>query len=617
MPKSLHSLLGLGLKYCIKYPRPTNKVSKTVERLKNDVRRTYFFKHNPPPDDDPHDTKYIPELYLSAEWKAPIIADKSIENSLSLFESTVSKARGQYNKNHPANLTPSQFKLIDKFKSHDDVIIIEADKNLGGSILCRDTYISRGISEHLGNTNVYKPLTKREATTRNNVLRNKVKAYISRWRGLRVLTKAETVYLQRSIEYNPDAFARFRMSLKIHKTPWKMRPIVCSAGTFINNLSCWLDYQLQKLKHLLPTYIKDSGQLLDILKLLGILPPNAKLFIADANSMYTNICTVHALEVITKWLEEMENQERLPPGFPTKAVIEAMGLVMNNNVFMFGDLYFLQLTGTAMGTSSACMWATLYYAIHEMNTLIPRYHHCLPVFNRFIDDMFGIWTGTAEEFEQFTADIDNFGILTWEVEEPASTVDFLDLTITIDHRRRIITKTYQKALNLYQYIPPMSAHPPNMIKGIIYSLMRNYYRQNTLESDYYDIAAKLFARHVARGWSRDLMKSLILDADKRIKSPPILQVPPPVLPLPGQQHPEVIKDTLYLHWQYHPNDIPRHRLRAIYDTTCRNAIEGALDITKLVIAYSKPPNLKEALTKAKLHQAPGKNASKFYSGELP
>lgn len=163
--------------------------------------------------------------------------------------------------------------------------------------------------------------------------------------------------------------------------------------------------------------------------------------------------------------------------------------------------------------------------------------------------MFGIWTGTALEFDQFKIDTDNFGILTWEFEEPSTTVDFLDLTITIDHRRRITTKTYQKALNLYQYILPMSAHPPNMIKGIIYSLMHNYHRQNTLESDYHDLAAKLFTRHVARGWDKTLMKSLILDADKRIGStPPPLPTPTPTLPLPGHHHPppEVV-DTLNLH----------------------------------------------------------------------
>lgn len=250
-----------------------------------------------------------------------------------------------------------------------------------------------------------------------------------------------------------------------------------------------------------------------------------------------------------------------------------MKLVMCNNVFTFGDLHFLQLVGTAMGTSSACMWATIYFSIHEMNTLIPRYQHCLPTFNRFIDDIFGVWTGTAAEFEQFKVDTDDFGILTWDFEEPTTSVNFLDLTITINHRRRITTKTYQKALNLYQYIPPMSAHPPNMIKGIIYSLMRSYYRQNTLTSDYHNIAVKLFERHVARGWDRALIKSLILEADQRIKSTPAPQLPPATaaITLPGR--PSEVVDTLYLHWQYHPNDISRRELRTIYETTCKEEIE--------------------------------------------
>ncbi|KAL7553244.1 hypothetical protein ACHAWF_016503 [Thalassiosira exigua] len=39
-----------------------------------------------------------------------------------------------------------------------------------------------------------------------------------------------------------DKPAKFRMSLKAHKTPWKMRPIVCCAGTMLNYLSGRLDY---------------------------------------------------------------------------------------------------------------------------------------------------------------------------------------------------------------------------------------------------------------------------------------------------------------------------------------------------------------------------------------
>jgi len=114
--------------------------------------------------------------------------------------------------------------------------------------------------------------------------------------------------------------AKFRMSLKAHKSPWKMHPIVCYAGTMLNNLSRWLDHWLQKTKPFIATYIKASGQLLDLLCNLGPLPPNSRLFAADTNLMYTNIDTDHALKVIREWLESIIDQ--LPPFFPLPAVIQ-------------------------------------------------------------------------------------------------------------------------------------------------------------------------------------------------------------------------------------------------------------------------------------------------------
>ena len=83
------------------------------------------------------------------------------------------------------------------------------------------------------------------------------------------------------------------------------------------------------------------------------------------------------------------------------------------------------------------------------------------------------------------------GILTWEFEDLASSVNFLDLTISIEDSK-IITKIYQKALNLYQYIGPSSAHPPFMIKGIIFSLLQSYHYQNTRESDYNKVVTITF-----------------------------------------------------------------------------------------------------------------------------
>ena len=408
--------------------------------------------------------------------------------------------------------------------------------------------------------------------------------------------------------------AKFRMSLKAHKNPWKMRPIVCCAGTMLNMLSRWLDYWLQQTKPFIATYIKDSGQLLDLLQNLGPLPPNARLFTADANSMYTNIDTDHALKVISEWLESIIDQ--LPPNFPLPAVIDAMAIVMRNNLFEWGDKHFLQLLGTAMGTSSAVMWANTYYWTHEKSKLIPAYHHCLLLFRRFVDDMFGVWIGSDEEWISFKNDVSNFGILTWEFEERCSSLAFLDLTINIEGNR-ITTKTYQKALNLYQYIPPTSEHPKSMMKGIIHGLLRNYHRQNTKVNDYYNMATKLYERHVARGWDKSTMRHYILTADAKIqhnhKHP---NTTPTTIPTTEPTEEPNNKERLFLHWDYHRDDIPRNKLRDLYNLHCEHEFANTLGIKQTTICYSRPKNIKDLLTKAKLHQAPGREASKFYSGEL-
>ena len=84
--------------------------------------------------------------------------------------------------------------------------------------------------------------------------------------------------------------------------------------------------------------------------------------------------------------------------------------------------------------------------------------------------MFGGWADCGMIYWKWLMDFknktNNFRIMRWEFEEPASSVKFLDLTISIENNK-IVTKTYQKSINHFQYIMPQSAHPPNMAKGII------------------------------------------------------------------------------------------------------------------------------------------------------
>ena len=73
---------------------------------------------------------------------------------------------------------------------------------------------------------------------------------------------------------------------------------------------------------------------------------------------------------------------------------------------------------------------------------------------------------------------------------------------------------------------PLSNHPLNMMKGIIFSLMHNYHLQNSKYTDYKSMAPKFFIRHVNRSWDRITMKHWIVSADIKIQQETLHQSQP-------------------------------------------------------------------------------------------
>jgi hypothetical protein len=134
------------------------------------------------------------------------------------------------------------------------------------------------------------------------------------------------------------------------------------------SLSKWIDLHLQQVIHLCPAYLQDTWQLLRDLRSLGCLPADTVVFTADAVSMYTNINTDHALEVFQLWFD-LHSME-LPPGYPVTKILDGLSLIMHCNVFSFGNRYFHQINGTAMGTPCTCAYATIYYSYHKETSLL-------------------------------------------------------------------------------------------------------------------------------------------------------------------------------------------------------------------------------------------------------
>ena len=123
---------------------------------------------------------------------------------------------------------------------------------------------------------------------------------------------------------------------------------------------------------------------------------------------------------------------------------------------------------------------SIYYAYHNIKTLLTKYNKNLLFCKRFIDDMFSIWTPSDnpnawKNFKEKPV----LGILEWEVEERTTSANFIDLSISINKDSKIETRLYQKEMNIYLYLPPTSAHPLSVIHGMICGMLRKYDEQNS------------------------------------------------------------------------------------------------------------------------------------------
>ena len=99
---------------------------------------------------------------------------------------------------------------------------------------------------------------------------------------------------------------QFYLLPKIHKNPWKTRPVVSDSGSITSFLTKWVDVKLNTIaKTYTKTLLQDSEDLRRQLQKLSPLPKEVYLFTSDAVSMYTNIDPSHAMSEIKQWLNNI------------------------------------------------------------------------------------------------------------------------------------------------------------------------------------------------------------------------------------------------------------------------------------------------------------------------
>ena len=68
---------------------------------------------------------------------------------------------------------------------------------------------------------------------------------------------------------------------------------------------------------------------------------------------------------------------------------------MRLNIFQFGDTWWIQRIGTAMGTPVAVAYAMIFFAYFERTFLLPKYEKNIHFYKRQVDDILMIWSNNS------------------------------------------------------------------------------------------------------------------------------------------------------------------------------------------------------------------------------
>ena len=477
------------------------------------------------------------------------------------------------------NLHREEAAALKELKDNKRIIIKPADKGSAVVILDREQYLWEGYRQ-LEDKHYYLKLTKPIYTDTKPIIEKIVQTLQDK----KFINAKQKQYLLG----DPEPRARlFYMLPKIHKDPSKWskpheippgRPIVsdCSSETYYT--AEFLDYYLNPLSTLHPSYIKDTYDFVEKIKKLHI-PENAMLFTMDIDSLYTNIDTPQGLQAIKNTFWKHPNKNR-----PDKELLQLLEINLTRNDFEFNGEFFLQIKGTAMGKKFAPAYANIFMAEWETSALAacnkqPLYYY------RYLDDIWGVWHHSEEEFEQFLFTLNNHNTsIKLKSTTSKTSVDFLDTTTykgqDFLNTSKLDIKVFFKETDTHALLHKTSHHPKHTYAGLVKSQLLRFHRICTQKEDFKQATMALFSALRTRGYSRSfLRKSLKTFRETR--------------------KPQVVSKILPFIITYSASAA---RLVRVIKTNFQKTMIGTniLQDHRIIAAFKKNRNLQDYLVKAKI-----------------
>ena len=281
------------------------------------------------------------------------------------------------------------------------------------------------------------------------------------------------------------------------------RPIVSACNSYTEKISKYVDYILQPYMKSLPSYVKDTTYFIGKIKSVPKLSRSSLLVTLDVTSLYTNIPHKDRIEACKYYLSKDKSISELSPD----EICSLVKLTLENNHFQFNEKNYIQKHGTAMGTSMAPTYASLFMGKLE-NDFIEQCSLKPTTWLRFLDDIFMIWDHSLAELEDFISRLNSYHPtikFTHTVSE--TNVSFLDVNIVKKYRQFPIYRDTHQVNGCSSVLAFSSCHLRKCKESIPYSQAKRYRRIISYNDSFHRSLEELKGHFLNRQYPENVIDS--------------------------------------------------------------------------------------------------------------
>lgn len=496
LPRDIEYSLSLNLKFLYPQPMRNYVVWQWFDALVRKAKLAYIFRNRLQVD-----SEGLPEVPFvrNPKWQPVIKAhwfNQGVEagrRSLVLQQqnSMPRISTGVSDVFRHIVLTPRA--LID-WLTRAGLLCFISDKNLGIVVATQDWYWEQ-VSKFI-ELPVFEPFYGDYYGYRYDVWR-RISALIEDTEGISFWITPKVKKFLREADVRMD-IPQFHGIPKIHKNPWKIRPIVPMHSYVTSTLSIVLHHLLLPIQRSFPWICESSQKLCEEVRSFNKRGLFVRIHTGDVSAMYTSIPWASFRDALSSVVR------RHPAYYMNTAMVDwimrAADIVWHSTVFQLGKNLHHQTDGVPMGIQCGPVFANLYLAFYERHALTMLEEGNLPggLYRRYIDDVFVLHP--EDNYLRQLIRAPGMDIV-WS--HSGIELPFLDVLFhTHLGSTEICFQPYEKVGNHHQYLPWASSHPLSVKKGLVKGELTRASKISYLQPYFQTWKATFLSRLISRGWPR-------------------------------------------------------------------------------------------------------------------